>query len=201
MTHDTSATEPRPSFTPPASEPAPPAYGPPPTYGPSPAAAQPAPYQSAQPISPDLPPERVGRGAALALLAVPAGAAVAGIVGALGFIATLSGFVTAILAAVLYVRGSGGRVRKGIPLIVLVIALGVVASFFTVVAVELWQTFPAVDPEVAAGYPSRGSFVTQNLFYPPVLAESAKDLAMLVVFSVLGGVGTVVRLVRASRQH
>ena len=218
MTNDTSAThqpagEPRPTFAPPGqpTPPAPTSYGPPPAgYGAQPAPSQPT--QPGQPVEhewtadglvakPALPPERVGRGAALALLAVPAGALAAGIIDGLGYIGTISGIVTAVLAAVLYVRGSGGRVAKGIPVIIGVILLGIATSFFTVVAVDLWQAFPTIDADVAASYASRSDFVAQNLFYPPVLASDAHSLGLLILFSALGGIGTIVRLVRLNNTH
>lgn len=78
-----------------------------------------------------------------------------------------------------------------------VIALGVVVSFFTVVAVDLYGYFPKLDPDVAATYPTRWSFVRENLFYPPLLKDYTKDAVLFVVFGLLGGFGTIRRLVRA----
>ncbi len=147
---------------------------------------------------PALPPERVGRGAALALLAIPAGAVVAGIIAELGYIATISSVVTAALAAILYARGSGGRVKKGIPVIALTIVVGLAVSFFASLAVQLWKAFPTLDPEVVAGY-TRSSFVTANLFYPPIVGEAAKDATLFIVLGVVVGFGTIARLLRVSR--
>ena len=147
--------------------------------------------------TPALPPERVGRGAAFALLAVPAGALVAGLIWKIGFVASISSFIIAALAATLYVRGSGGRFTKGILVIAAVIALGVVVSFFTVVAVDLYGYFPQLDPEVAATYPTRWGFVREGLSYPPLLKDDTKDAVLFGLFGVLGGLGTILRLVRA----
>ena len=212
-----------PAAPPPGAGPSP--YGPPPPaygaqpYGAQPNTAQPSgaqPY-GAQPTpapgpegpqdlrwtadglvaTPALPPERVGRGAAFALLAVPAGALVAGVIWKIGFVASISSFIIAALAATLYLRGSGGRLRKGVAVIAAVIALGVVVSFFTVVAVDLYGYFPKLDPDVAATYPTRWSFVRENLFYPPLLKDYTKDAALFVVFGVIGGLGTIVRAFRA----
>jgi hypothetical protein len=183
-------------------------YGPQP-YGPQPDGVQPTPAPGPEGpqdltwtanglvASPALPPERVGRGAAFALLAVPAGALVAGVIWKIGFVASISSFIIAALAATLYLRGSGGRVKKGVAVIAAVIALGVVVSFFTVVAVDLYGYFPQLDPDVAATYPTRWSFVRENLFYPPLLKDYTKDAVLFVVFGIIGGLGTILRLVRA----
>ena len=96
----------------------------------------------------------------------------------------------------LYARGSGGRVKKGIPVIALIIAVGIVGSFFAAVAVDLFDVFPQLDPEISSTYPSRGSFVAENLFYGPVLKEYTRDIVLFVLFGVLGGFGTILRLVR-----
>ena len=227
MTNDTSATdhqpsggEPRPSFTPPGEPPAQagtPAYGTPPAgYGAQPVQPvqpvqpepQPQPGQPGEPVEhewtpdglvakPALPAERVGRGAALALLAIPAGAIVSGIIAELGYIATLSSIVTAALAAILYARGSGGRVKKGIPLIALTIAVGLVVSFFASIAVQLWKAFPTLEPDVSAGY-TRGGFVATNLFYPPVVGEAAKEATLFIILGVVVGFATIVRLARVT---
>lgn len=145
-----------------------------------------------------LPPERVGHGALLALLAVPVGAVLSAIIWRLGFVASLSGVVVAAGAAVLYARGSGGRVRKGIPVVAGIIALGIVASFFAAVATDLWTVFPTLDEEITGSYPSRGAFVRENLTYGPVLAEYTRDVVLFVLFGVLGGFGTILRLVRTN---
>jgi H+/Cl- antiporter ClcA len=97
---------------------------------------------------------------------------------------------------VLYARGSGGRVKKGIPVIALVIAVGIVGSFFAAVAVDLYDVFPKLDPEISSTYASRGEFVRTNLFYGPVLEEYSRDIVLFVLFGVLGGFGTILRLVR-----
>lgn len=201
-----------PTFTPPA-PPAPAAYGAQPTpdrstqAGPAPEAYGTEP--PAQPVeedrfwtpeglvsTPALPPERVGRGALLALLAIPVGVLLSAVIWKLGFVASLSGVVVAAGAAVLYARGSGGRLKKGIPVIAAIIAVGIVGSFFAAVAVDLFDVFPQLDPEISSTYASRGSFVAENLFYGPVLKEYTGQLVMFVLFGVLGGFGTILRLVR-----
>ena len=200
-----------PTFTPPA-PPAPAVYGAQPSpdqpaQGSAPAAYGPQP--PAQPVeqdkfwtpeglvsAPALPPERVGRGALLALLAIPAGVLLSAIIWKLGFVASLSGVVVAAGAAVLYARGSGGRLKKGIPVIAAIIAVGIAGSFFAAVAVDLFDAFPQLDPEISSSYPSRGSFVAENLFYGPVLKAYGGQLVMFVLFGVLGGFGTILRLVR-----
>jgi hypothetical protein len=198
---------PGPAFAPPAAPPVPAAYG----AQPQPQPAQPLPPQPGQQVEqqveqhwtpeglvsvPALPPERVGHGALLALIAVPVGVVLSAVIWKLGFIASISGLVVSAGAAVLYARGSGGRVKRGIPVIAAVIALGVAGSFFAAVALDLYDVFPQLDPELAATYPSRGSFVAHNLFYGPVLHEYVRTGVLLVLFGVLGAFGTIVRLVR-----
>ena len=147
--------------------------------------------------TPALPPERVGRGAAFALLAVPVGAVLAVLIWKIGFIASITSFLMAALAAILYLRGSGGRVKKGLFVVVAVIALGIVVSFFSVVAADLWAAYPQLDPDIAATYPSRWSFVHENLFYGPVLKFHTKEAVMFPLFGIIGGFSTITRLVRA----
>ncbi|SER17052.1 hypothetical protein [Microlunatus flavus] len=147
---------------------------------------------------PVLPPERVGKGALLSLLAIPVGVLLAAGIWKLGFVASISGLVLAAGAAVLYVRGSGGRIKKGIPVVALVVLLGIVASFFAVVAVDLYSVFPQLDPSISETYAGRGSFVAENLFYGPVLREYVSTGVMLALFAALGAFGTILRLVRAN---
>lgn len=210
--HQPGTTSSGPTFTPPAA-PAPAAYGAQPVTD-QPAQEEPAPqahgaHPPARPVeqdrfwapeglvsTPALPPERVGRGALLALLAIPAGVLLSAIIWKLGFVASLSGVVVAAGAAVLYARGSGGRLKKGIPIIAAIIAVGIAGSFFAAVAVDLFDVFPKLSPDITSGYAGRGSFVAQNLFYGPVLKEYSGQLVMFVLFGVLGGFGTILRLVR-----
>ncbi|MGI3781701.1 MAG: hypothetical protein ACRYG2_13085 [Janthinobacterium lividum] len=216
MSNDLSSTDrqpdagtPGPGFVPPAPPSVPAAYG----AQPQPPQPQtPPPSQRPvldQPVEqhwtpeglvavPALPPERVGHGALLALLAIPVGVVLTAVIWKLGFVASISGIVVSAGAAVLYARGSGGRVKKGIPVVLAVAAVGIAASFLAAVAVDLYDVFPQLDPELSATYPSRGSFVTHNLCYPPVLKEYVRTGVLLVVFGVVGAFGTIVRLVRVN---
>ncbi|GAA3562989.1 hypothetical protein GCM10022197_18160 [Microlunatus spumicola] len=146
--------------------------------------------------TPVLPPERVGHGALLALVAIPVGVVLSALIWKLGFVASLSGVVVAAGASVLYARGSGGRIKKGIPVIALIVAVGIAGSFFAAVAVDLYDVFPQLDPEISSSYAGRGAFVADNLFYGPVLKEYSRTIFLFVLFGVLGGFGTIVRLLR-----
>ena len=193
----TTPDQPGPAYAQPAPAPV---QAPAPTPGQASSPVHPNPYGPDVPVAASavaLPPERVGRGALLALLAIPVGAVVSAVIWRLGFVASLSGVVVAAGAALLYVRGSGGRVKKGIPVVAAVIVLGIVVSFFAAVATDLWTVFPQLDPEITSGYAGRGSFVAANLFYGPVLAEYTRDIVLFALFGVLGGFGTILRLVRA----
>ena len=77
------------------------------------------------------PVENVGRGTALALLAVPAGVAVWLILWKLGFIASIVGFGVVWAAVQLYVRGSGGLIsRLGAFIILGIVVVTLLLSFF-----------------------------------------------------------------------
>jgi hypothetical protein len=139
--------------------------------------------------------ERVALGLLAALSAVVVGIVLTVVLWRAGYIASITSLVIAIGATWLYTRAAGANPRRGlIPLIVLIL-LGVVISFFAVVASDLIEAY---DDAVASGLVptvGKGEFVRRGLTDSDVLSEYGKDMAMFGVFAVLGIFGTLRRLV------
>lgn len=80
-----------------------------------------------------------------------------------------------------------------------VILVGVAASFFAVVASDLYDAWdmlvaPSVDQYGAGAFPSRGEFIRDNLFNGDVLSSYGSELAWFAGFTALGIFGTLRRL-------
>lgn len=197
---------------PPSSEPEPNQFEPPadrPSYDP-PSYEQPTHQQPNYPQSGSfqaneevvqLPPERVGRGTLLALVAVPVGMIVAALIWQVGFIASISTLVMAALLPILYRRGSGGRISKGIPVIIGLAVIGTVLSFFAVVTGDLIKAYQGFGPSDRASYGSFAEFWSTNIFYGPVLKPYSKDAALFVLFAVFAGVSVILRVRRINRAN
>lgn len=172
-----------------------------PQFAPGPYAAE-NPYAAPNPYATPAaatPVERIGRGLALSLLAIPVAMILTGVIWRLGFVASLSAFVLAALAVILYRRGSGGPIKRGIPGLVVVILLGTVACFFSAVLTDLVQYYGKQSPADQSSLGTLRQFVSANLFYGPVLSSYSKDMVLFGLFAVLGIFGTIVRLVRSAR--
>ena len=148
-----------------------------------------------------MPPERVGRGTLLALVAVPAGMIVAALIWQVGFIASISTLVMAALLPFLYRRASGGRISKGIPVIIGLAVIGTVLSFFAVVTSDLIKAYHGFGPGERASYGTFAEFWSTNIFYGPVLKSYSKDAALFALFAVLGGVSVILRVRRANQAN
>ncbi len=151
------------------------------------------------PLPVDLPPERVGRGTALALIALPVGVILTALVYRLGFIASISIFAMAALAPFLYQKASGGRLKKGIPVIVGLVVVGVVLCFFGVVSTELFRTYHTFTAGERATYGTLPQFWAANIVNPDILSQFARDAVLFLLFAALGIFGVVRRLARVSR--
>lgn len=143
--------------------------------------------------------ERVGRGTAFALLAVPAGALVSGVSWHLGLVSCVAGLVVGVLAVALYAHGSGGRLRRGIPLVGLVTLLGLAASLLTGVVLDLSDAYSRLDAAMASVYGGRWSFVADNLFYAGLLEQYPRTTVLLAVLGAVGAAGTALLVARRSR--
>jgi hypothetical protein len=83
------------------------------------------------PLTPQRPMENVGRGAALALLAIPVGVIIWSVIANFGFYASIVSFVVAAAAVWLYRRGSGGIIsRSGAWVVLGVVVVTLILSFF-----------------------------------------------------------------------
>ncbi len=141
----------------------------------------------------EVPTEFVIRGLFFALFAVVAGSVIAIVLWDLGVVASISSFIIAIGAFYLYVKGAGSAPRKGMVPLLLLILIGVVASFFALVANDLWRAFPQI---VQPGIESRLTFVSDNVFNPSVLRFYEHDAFWYSLFAVLGIFGVFRRLIR-----
>ena len=142
--------------------------------------------------------ELVSRGIAFSLGAIPVGMAVAVLIWKLGFIGSISSFVLAAGAAFLYAKGAGAPPRKGLIPLILVVLIGVVASFFAIVAFDLGEFYGTPDG-LSLGYSSQLDFIQSNLFNFDLLRTYGSDLAMFVLFAALGTFGTLRQMARAQR--
>lgn len=147
--------------------------------------------------APAAPVECVSRGLAFAAGAIPVGMIAAIVIWKMGFVASISSFLIAGGAVFLYAKGAGTPPRKGIAPLVGVVVLGIVASFFGIVAADLME-FYGTPQGRALGYPTEMEFVRTNLFNGEVLKSYGSDLVMFVVFAALGIFGTLRRLLRAA---
>lgn len=143
-------------------------------------------------------PELVARGIAFSLGAIPVGMAAAVLIWKLGFVASISSFVIAAGAALLYTKGAGAPPRKGLVPLVLVVLIGVAASFFAIVASDLGD-FYGTPKGQSLGYPSGFEFVKANIFNFGVLGTYGSELVMFVIFAALGTFGTMRQMARAGR--
>lgn len=161
---------------------------------------EPAAFESsaASPVLPAPPVEIVPRGVLWSLAAIPLGMVVAVVLWNLGFIASISSFLIAAVGVFLYTKGAGTTPKRGIVPVVAVIVVGVVASFFAIVAADLVDYYGTPQGQ-ALGYPSAVQFVTSNLFNADLLTSYGTDLVMFVLFGALGVFGTMRRLVAARR--
>ncbi len=128
--------------------------------------------------------ERLGRGLALSLLAIPVAVAITAVLAKLGFIAAISSVVLGGLAVFLYSKGAGTAPKRGlIPLIGVVLG-GLVLCFLSIIAVDA-ATFAASDEGQSLGM-STGELVARALTTPEVYAGYGRDALMFVAFAALG---------------
>jgi hypothetical protein len=143
---------------------------------------------AAQPVTT----EQIGRGILFSLAGVIGGVALTVIVWRLGFVASITSFVLAAAAVFLYMKGAGTAPRKGLAPLILVIVLGVVVSFFSIIASDAWDAYGKLGGFATE---SRISFIFHNIFRGEILKGYKKDGAMFALFAGLGVFGTLRRLV------
>lgn len=114
-----------------------------------------------------------------------------------GFIASISSLVLAAGATVAYTKVAGGPPRRGLVPLISMIVLGVVACFFTMVAVDASEAYDHLGGAKAGE--GRVGFIFDNIFRADVLSYHGKDAALFVVFAALGMWRTLRHLVAS--QH
>ncbi|WP_426564641.1 hypothetical protein ACPPVT_01085 [Angustibacter sp. McL0619] len=142
--------------------------------------------------------ELVSRGIAFSVGAIPVGMLAAVLIWKLGYVGSISSLVIAAGAAFLYTKGAGAPPRKGLVPLILVVLVGVAASFFAIVASDLIEYYGTPNGQ-SLGYLSEYDFVKANIFNPDVLSTYGTDLAMFVLFAALGIFGTLRRMATAGR--
>jgi len=153
-------------------------------------------YNSGAPFgTPAEPRERVGLGLLAALAAVLGGVVLTVVVWRMGFLASITSFVIALGATMLYTKAAGAAPRKGLLPLIGIILFGVAASFFAVVASDAWTVYG--DQNLAQYDVSRMTFIRDNLFNADILRGYGKDMAMFFVFAALGIFSTLRRLLSA----
>jgi hypothetical protein len=153
----------------------------------------PAPEAADQPIAE--PTERVALGLLAALVAVLLGVALTVVIWRAGYIAAITSLAIAFGASFLYTFAAGRPARRGMVPLILLIVVGVVASFFAIVVSDLLEVY---DDFGLAGAVGKGEFVRDNVFDAELLKGYGKDLAWFGGFAVLGIYGTL-RQIFASR--
>jgi hypothetical protein len=150
-------------------------------------------YNSGAPFgTPSQPRERVGLGLLAALGAVLVGVVLTVVVWRMGFLASITSLVIALGAAMVYTKVAGAAPRRGLLPLIGIILVGVVASFFAVVASDAWTFFD--QENLGAGGESRVRFITDMMFNADILKGYGKDMAMFFVFAALGIFSTLRRL-------
>lgn len=196
------------------------AYQPPPQVipGPQPQFQQPQFQQSPQPISPSLEQyqqpmqpsyqpsaspfttqtENVAMGLLGASISILIGIVSAVLLWKLGFIASISSFAIAASAIWLYQFFAKSKPVRGAYPLIGVIIIGVVASFFSVVAFDLYTLYD--NPPIGYEYlVSRTEFITSNILNGELLAEYGGDIAMFVLFAVLGVAGAFKTIIQDAK--
>ncbi len=137
------------------------------------------------------PRERVGLGLTLSLGGIVIGCVVTWLLWKAGYIASITSFLIALSSVFLYTKGAGAPPRRGLVPLVLVILVGVVASFYTMYISDLGLAY---DTLAGSGAPEKGEFIRANLFNTEAISAYGSDLVMFLLFAVLGVVGIVRRL-------
>lgn len=149
--------------------------------------AQPA----AQPTIPAPPQEKVLLGLLASTVAVLLGIAITVGIWRLGFVAAITSLAIAFGAVFAYSLVAGAP-RKGLIPVVVLVLLGVVASFFACVASDAWVAYD--DLGFTSEQVSRFEFVRTLTFDSDVLSGYGKDAGMFALFAVLGLFGVIRQL-------
>lgn len=141
------------------------------------------------------PPENVGRGLAFSLIAVVVGAVLAAVIYQFGYFVSISSLVTAFAACWLYVTGAGAPPKKGALALIVMIAVGVVAALFAMLASDLYIVIMLEAPDASVGEATQ--MMLSLLFYGPVWEAFARDAFWFAAFAFVGTASTMMMLAGA----
>lgn len=168
---------------------------------PDPATAPPvqgAPVSANSPLSAtavaEPPADAVVGGLAFAGIGILAGIIVSVLIWRLGFVASIGSFLMALAAVRLYTKGAGAPPRRGAIALVALICLGIVLSFFACLVSDLWVYYS--EHEADFGPETRRQFITDNVFYGPVLSGYSREMIMFAIFGVIGTAATMIRVLK-----
>ena len=142
--------------------------------------------------------ERVLLGLLASLLAVVGGVVLTVVIWRAGYVAAFTSFVIAIGAVWLYSLAAGRPPKRGLIPLVAIILVGVVLSFFAVVASDLTELYDELLASGLTSTVSKSEFVRRGLTDTDVLSEYGKDMALFGLFAALGIFSTVRLLVSRS---
>lgn len=148
-----------------------------------------------QPEQP-LPPEHVGRGLPFACGGVLVSMVVTALIYRLGYIASITGIVLAAACAWLYIKGSGGRVKKGVVPLLALIAIGAIASFAACILADVDAYYNAHVAQAASM--GRLEYDVTQLLDLSVWQENSTNFLMYLLFAVIGIFGTARSIVRGN---
>jgi uncharacterized membrane protein YgcG len=157
-----------------------------------------SPYTDGLPVAPTsesaaqvlpAPPERVALGLLTSLVAVVVGVVLTVVIWRAGYVASITSLVIAAGAVYGYSLAAGTAPRKGLIPVVLIVALGVVLSFFAVVASDLVDAYDQMG--IAKTGISQADFIRDNIFNSELLRRYSEDMGMFLLFAVLGVFGTL----------
>lgn len=144
--------------------------------------------------------ENVGRGALAALVTVPVGVIAWVIVWGFGFVASIVGFVVALLALRLYLWGAGRISRAGAAVVLLTTTVTLLVAFFAGIVYDA-----AIGFGEGSGLGAWGAFTHPDFWpafwevVPPVLPEYLPDFGWAVGFGALGSFATIRSAFAAAR--
>lgn len=136
--------------------------------------------------------ERVGRGALVALLILPAGVAAWLLVWSLGYVASIVAALVSVGAFWLYTRGAGGISRVGALVVLGITVVTLLIAFFAGIVLDVAKAYGDVT-----GLGAWGAFTHEAFWpsfwqdFPAVFAEERGDLLWAVGFGALGSFATL----------
>lgn len=147
---------------------------------------------SAPSVPSSTPAERVGRGALLALLVIPAGVGAWLLVWSFGYIASIVAAGVAFGAFWLYTRGAGGISRLGALVVLGITVVTLLLAFFSGIVLDAARGFGE-----GSGLGTWGAFTHEQFWptfwdiVPPVLPDYGSDFAWALGFGALGSWATL----------